>query len=136
LALLDDTLRHVRGRRRRRLLVRTVPLMLVVGLVYFFYPSRRATETPAHVAVGRVATQPLISASLVRTQPLADEFLVTTMPCAFIVHTRLGEGFRFIDDEELMALAVPRPAVLLRLGPDSQTLIFAEEKDSNNLQPN
>lgn len=136
-ALLDETLRHARGRRRTRLLLRAAPLVLVVGLVWFFYPVRRVAETPVHIAVERVCTQPLASTSSVWTQPLAAEFVVTTTPCAYVVRTRSeGEGFRLIGDEELMALAAPRPAVLMRLGPTSQTLIFADGKDEDNRRPN
>jgi hypothetical protein len=106
-------------------------------LAWFLFPHRQTTETPVRGAIEIVTTQPLASTSLVSTQVLSAEHVVTSTPCAYVVHTRpAGEGFRLIGDQELMALAAPRPAVLMRLGPTSQRLIFADSKGFDDPRTN
>jgi hypothetical protein len=138
-ALLGETLRHARGRRRTRLLWRTSPLLLVLGLAWLLFPGRRTitTGSPLHATVEIVATQPLAPTSWVSTRPLAVECVVISTPGAYIVRTKpAGEGFRLIDDAELMAFAAPRPAILMRLGPTSQRLIFTDDKGMNEPRAN
>ena len=80
---------------------------------------------------------PFDPAAVVCTQPMATKLVVSSTPSVYVVHTRpRGEGFRLINDDELLALAAPRPAVLMRLGPSSQMLIFADGKDVTDQNPN
>lgn len=130
--LLEDTLRLARGRRHTRRLQRVAPLLLLAALALFFFPKNRVIEPPRISPVEIVATQPMNPAAIIRTTPLAEVNCVSTTLCAFMVSTKQGSGeFRLIGDEELLAFAAPRSGVLIRIGPDSQTLIFA-----NGPQPN
>lgn len=136
-ALLDETLRLARGRRRTRQLWRASPVLLLCVVVWFFFPPQPAIEKPALRSVEIVATKPFDPDAVVGTQPLAVKLIVSSISSAYVVSTRpRGEGFRLINDDELMALAAPRVAVLMRLGPDSQRLIFADGKDVTDLRPN
>jgi len=137
-AMLGETLRHVRSRRRTRRLWRVSPVLLVGALLaWHFIPTSPVAEKPAQRSVVITATAPLDPAAVIHTQPLAAKLTVSSTPCVYVVHTKAnGEGFRLISDGELMALAAPRPTVLMRLGPDSQMLIFADGKDVNELRRN
>jgi len=131
-ALLEDTLRLARRRRYTRRLQHLSPLLVVVALALFFAPKKRILERPKYSPVEVVATQSMNPAAIISTTPLTEMNRISTTPCAFIVSTKSGSGgFRLIGDEELLAFAAPRSGVLIRFGPDSQTLIFA-----NGPQPN
>jgi hypothetical protein len=136
-ALLDETLRLARLRRRTRQLWRVSPVLLVGALGWYLFPTHPAAEKTEHLFVEIVATKPFDPAAVVCTQTMAMKLMVSSTPSVYVVHTRpSGEGFRLIGDDELMALAAPRPTVLMRLGPDSQTLIFTDGKDVTDLRPN
>ena len=40
-----------------------------------------------------------------------------------------GGGFRLINDDELLALLTDKPAALIRTGPHSEELVFANPED-------
>ena len=51
-----------------------------------------------------------------------------TLPAVIEVATVSG-GFRIINDNELLALLADKPAVLIRTGPNSEELVFANPAD-------
>ena len=136
--MLGETLRQVRNRRRTRQLWRVSPLLLVGALLaWHFISTHFATGKPAQRTVVIVATEPLDPTAVIHTQPLAAKLMVSSTPSSYVIHTRSSsENFRLISDDELIAFAAPRPAVLMRLGPDAQTLIFADGRDAPELGRN
>jgi hypothetical protein len=140
-SLFSETLRQVRRRRRFRQARRAVSAMAVlVGLVALVWQS-----LPPHGVVPQTAgkpyvvirTQPLPQAALVTTRPLSADRLVASVATANIVGTTVGSGqFQEIGDDELLALAAPRPVVLVRLGPHSEELIFVNSGDQNEFPLN
>ncbi|MDE3067292.1 MAG: hypothetical protein KGJ60_07040 [Verrucomicrobiota bacterium] len=88
------------------------------------------------------------SCTLVRTRPLPAADIVTTRPPAAgqlagasapvkIVQTTATSGrFRVINDEELLALLGSHPAALIRTGPHSEELVFANPADAKGFPPN
>jgi hypothetical protein len=63
---------------------------------------------------------------------MAAGTLIASARSAGIVQTRFGNGYRIINDDELLALAAPRHAALVRIGPDAQELIFISPTEPRN----
>jgi hypothetical protein len=125
-ALLDETLRHARRRRYRRRAGQAFVVLSVLGsFAWWNLPVRAPAAkmpTPNYEAIH---TRPLPASFLIATQPLKAELFIVSVPTATRVSTRPNRAdYRFIDDYELLAMA-PQPAVLIRVGPRSQELIFA-----------
>src|SRR5688572_9485633 len=120
-ALLGDTLR-LAGRRRRWRQTRPIGGALalagvVAALVWQNLPPR--TFTPARPAQSYqpVGSQPFPAELIVTTQPIQAGQLLASVPAANIVRTTESSGrYREIGDDELLALAAPRPAALVRRG--------------------
>jgi hypothetical protein len=54
-----------------------------------------------------------------------------------LVQTSQGDGqFREIGDDELLALAEPKPAALVRLGPHTAELVVLNATDGETPPPN
>ena len=67
---------------------------------------------------------------IVTTQPVRPGQLVASFAGANIVRTTLTSGrYREIGDDELLALASPRPAALVRHGPHEAELILIDLAD-------
>lgn len=132
--LLATTLSKVRRRRRARIAGRTAVPLLVMAIGWFLAAEMRRVFTVDELGQGvasyaLVHTEALGSDAIVRTRQIDADRLVQTMRFAAVVQT--NPSVRFIDDAELLALAGPRPAVLVRLGPDSQALIFGDEAEAD-----
>jgi hypothetical protein len=123
-ALLSQTLRLAKRRRILRKARRVgSAIALLVALAFVCWRLAPQSATRPYVLV---RTQPMPSAALVETRPLPPASLVSSASTIAIVSTRLEpRGFQQIDDAQLLALAAPRPALLVRLGPQSAELIFA-----------
>ena len=135
-ALLGETLRLARRRRRFRQARRAVSAVAVLAaltaLVWQSLPQRGVVPQAAGKSYVVVRTQPLPVSALVMTQPLSARQLVASVETAGVVETTAGSGnYREINDDELLALASPRPAALVRLGPGSEQLVFADSADEN-----
>ena len=75
--------------------------------------------------------------ALVTTQPLSIEEVVVTVANASFVTTTADRGeFREISDDDLLALAGPRPAALVRRGPHAAELIVLDAADQQEAPPN
>jgi len=144
-ALLGETLRLAGRRRRwrqaRRAAAMLVTLGLLAGLVWQHRPRPAATLPPtARAGDGNyqlIRTEPLPAGTLVTTQPAAAGQFVTSVETAGVVETKTGRSnFRMIDDDELLTLASARPAALIRLGPHSEQLFFANPEDEKGFPVN
>ena len=134
--LFDDTLRLVRGRRRVRRIRRAALTMAILAAVGWLF-WRPAPTKPVLAELPKpyrlVRTQPLAQTSLVATEPFAAASIVSSAPNAVLVATVPSQHLaREIDDDDLLALAGPRPAVLIRLGPDSADLVFTPPPAQDN----
>jgi len=132
-AMLAETLRLVQRRRQFRQARRAVGVLTAASLLAVLV-MQQFSKSP-------VVSPPLAkqimrqSYELVRTQPLPVSVLVSTRnfpatgfaapgPIVIEVATT-GSGFRLINDDELLALLADKPAVLIRTGPHSEELVFA-----------
>ncbi|HWX18367.1 MAG TPA: hypothetical protein VN578_00545 [Candidatus Binatia bacterium] len=127
--LLSETLRLVRRRRRfarARRAVLSLAVVAACALLFWRYGS--------HTPVGRgnsrpyllVLTEPLARATWLETKPFSAQNIVSSEPNAALVTTvSLPQTLHELNDDELLALATPHPAVLVRHGPHSAELVFA-----------
>lgn len=135
-ALLAETLRRAQNRRRLRC-ARAFAGVLVVPLLFatWLLSSRRPGPLPPPAtptvdlipAFTILRTRPAI-APTVATRPLPESQRIETMTLAgpALVRTDRRHSPLLIDDAELLALAAPRHAALVRLGPGVQRLVFGD----------
>jgi hypothetical protein len=137
-AMLAETRRLARARRRSRQLRRAVLLAAVVllagGIWQHSLRRLKVAQGPspgvAQKSYNLVHSEPLPSSAIITTQPLEGRAFAH-LEKVQIVETAPG-NFRFINDDELLALLGPRPAVLIRTGPNSEELVFANSGDKQN----
>ena len=139
--LLGETLRQARRRRWAR---QTRPvaatLAVLAGLAALLWrtaspPSVTREATSQSVAI--VRSQPLPASRLITTRPLSADHLVGTFASAQIVQTPPADGqVHLIDDAELLALAAPKPAALVRWGSDAPELVFVNPADQQAFPKN
>ena len=134
--MLGETLRLACRRRRWRQTRRTAALLVALGLLGVLvrqnFPAHPLAPVPGATAKVKsyelVRTQPLSAGAIVVTRPLAADQLVASVATAEMIQTGSG-NIRVINDDELLALVASRPAALVRLGPHSERLIFANPDD-------
>lgn len=140
-ALLGETLRLARRRRRWRQARRTtavLALLTVLGAGIWRSsiprsPARHGTAMGCEI----VTTHTLPIDVIVRTRPFDPEWRVATFTGVDVVQTVPSlDNFRFVNDDELLALAAPRSAALVRTGPHTQELIFLVPRESEASQVN
>src|SRR5262245_37749356 len=118
-ALLGETLRLARRRRRVRQMRRAGAVLMMLGLVaILFWPKGTARQLPPPTPVASyqlISTRPLPMSAIVTTRPFANQILAS-MPTANVITTtaQARDDLREINDDELLALA-PQPAMLVRL---------------------
>ncbi len=143
-ATLGGTLRHVRRRRTFRQARRVGGLLvaLALGGVLLWQqnpPKKMAAPAPVARAVRKnyqaVETQPLPPGAVVATRAMAPAQFITSTAFAGMVATR-ADHYRLLNDDELLALAGQRPAILVRTGPHSEELVFADPEDEKGVPPN
>ena len=140
-ALLSETLRRARRRRHFRQARRAaVGVVVFVGLcLLVWHRLPRQVKSPEAMQQNYVVihSQPLPAAARVMTRPLAVDQRVASFTNVQRVQTAQGVGqFREIDDDELLALAGPKPAALVRLGPHTAELIVLNSTDQEAPPPN
>jgi hypothetical protein len=142
-ALLGETLR-LAGRRRRwrqtcRAAASLVALGLLAGLVWQNQPRPPAAMPPVAKAGDKgyqlIRTEPLLVSAMVTTHSLAEGQFVASVATTEMVQTSSG-NFRVINDDELLALAASRAVALVRLGPHSEQLVFANPADEKGFPVN
>ena len=142
-SLLGRTLRVARRRRRWRQAGRASVLaacVLLAGLIWRVEIGRPPFSSQMPLAIQHkgysvVRTQPLPATALVRTHPAESVRWVASSRSVASVRTRPGD-FRVIDDEQLLALLGSRAAMLVRVGPHAQTLVFANPEDAKGFPLN
>ena len=143
-AMLGETLRLICRRRRRRQTRSGVAVLVLLGLCGFFFwqknvsPRSRA-PAPVTRAVSPnyqlVQTRPLSAGAIVATQPLAAGQIIASGETIGVVQTSRG-NYHVLDDVELLALVSSHPAVLIRTGPHSEELVFANPEDQKGFPLN
>jgi hypothetical protein len=141
-ALLAETLRLARRRRQWRQ-VRPVAGILALAALLAVLAAHQSSKPPtAASSISKkivppsyqlVRTQPLPAGALITTRVFSTAGLATAIPKVIEVATVSG-GFRLINDDELLALLADKPAVLIRTGPHSEELIFANAEDQKAFQ--
>jgi hypothetical protein len=143
-ALLGETLRLARHRRRWRLVRQASGVLAVVGLAVLFawqhqpqtkFVAQPLVKAPVTRIYQLVETQPLQANAMVVTGQFYGVRLVSSAATVMEVATTAG-GFHLINDEQLLALISPRPAILIRTGPNSEELVFADPEDQKRLLGN
>lgn len=142
-AILGETLRLVRRRRRWRQTRRLAVLVVAGGVlsVLVWQNLSRRVVPPPTVAKAEVknyqlaTTQPFPASAIVVTRPFATDQLVASVATVETVQTTAG-NFRVLNDDELLALIGPRPAALVRVGPHSEELVFVNPADAKGFPIN
>ena len=130
-ALLGETLRLVRRRRRFRQARRGASLLVIcAGLTLLIWHDRThlaPVRSLAKAGYVVVSTEPLTEANIVRSSPSSVARIVTSEPPSNTVTTiDATPPVREVQDDELLALAAPRSVVLVRIGPHDAELVFTE----------
>jgi hypothetical protein len=143
-AMLGETLRMARRRRvvrQCRAVAGTVALFAITVILATRLRTGQSTlPQPVAAAVAPpsytlVRTQPLPAGDIVTTHPEPDgQFAHSFAPLAEVTTT--PGGYREITDWELLALLAQNPAALIRTGPHSEALVFANPRDQKAFQPN
>lgn len=140
-ALLHETL-HLAGRRRRLRTVRQstgAVAAVALGAVLAWRLGSPVKEIAAHraPAYATVQTESLPARAIVHTQRFEPGYIVASTASVDVIHTTAASGrFQTIGDDELLALANPRPAALVRRGPHSAELIFTDADDQEDFPLN
>ena len=131
-ALLGETLWRARRRRHWRQTRRAggvLAVILVAALtIWRNLPDRTRSpvvvqRSPASTAYQLIVSQPLQSSQIIHSQPFAPDQFSAPFSAVTFVYSRPG-GFRAVDDEELLSLAAPQTAALVRRGPHEAELIL------------
>jgi hypothetical protein len=128
-ALLDQTLHLARQRRWQRRFRRSTAILsgVALGILLAWRLGSAEREFAGHRAPSdaTVRTAALPAVAIVRTQRLDRDGIVASTAGVEVVRTTAASSrFQAIGDEELLALANPRAAMLVRRGPHSTELIF------------
>ena len=138
--------RTLRGAKRRRLVRRVRAAGSALGsiVVLGFLAWRWVTmpdsggaekQEPGYVLI---RTRPLPQTALVETRPLDFVNVVSSVPSPHVdaFGTRASDPiYTDVDDNTLLALTAPRPAILVRLGPNSAELVFVPDTAGEALAP-
>lgn len=136
-AMLAETLRLARRRRRLRQTRATAGVLVVMSLlaVVVVQQSPRplvVSMPPVERAVKQnyelVRTQPLPASAQISSRTFSGNQLTVSTGAVVEITTTTG-GFRLINDDQLLALLADKPAVLIRTGPHSEELVFANPDD-------
>jgi hypothetical protein len=137
-ALLEQSLRIASRRRRwrqsRRWAGAASVLLLAAWLAAHSWTPRPAaarppSKRPAPNLCRFVETQPLALGAVVMTRPMAAAAVISSRASVAEIATRTDE-FCYINDAQLLALVGREPAILIRTGPNSEELVFADAKSS------
>lgn len=135
--MLAETLRLARRRRQFRQARRVVGVAMVLGVLAILasHPFSKApvvspalAQTTVKQSYELVHTQPLPAGAWINTRSFAE--VQTVVPGATIAEiATVSGGYRLINDDELLAFLADKPALLIRTGPHSEELVFANPED-------
>jgi hypothetical protein len=132
--LLSQTLHLVRRQRRFRKIRRATSAVAVIAglllLAWRFLPSpSNGPATPAKPYT-LVHTQPLPASAIVGTTPFPPSDVITSVGSVEIIATSaVAHNFRELNDDQLLDLMTPTPALLVRRGPHTAELVFLNAED-------
>jgi hypothetical protein len=137
-ALLADTLRQARRRRGWRAARQATGILGVLLVAAWFaghnWPEKVSTVRPRAPVPAEsyrlVETRLLPPAAIVATADFAGIQAISTEATVAQIPTS-GDGLRFVNDQQLLALAGPGAAILVRIGPDSEELVFGGMLDAS-----
>jgi hypothetical protein len=143
-ALLDETLRVVRRRRRIRRARNIAGVFVVLALLGLLVLQK--TSRPTSTAIAPTPKEIERSYTLIRTQPLPAGSIITTHSTSAVpsitsattvavIETTPG-NFRPINDQQLLTLVAAHPALLVRTGPHTEQLVFANPDDAKGFPLN
>ena len=136
-AMLAETLRLARRRRQFRQVRQAAGVLAVIGLLAVLVAQQFSRQPDVSMPLAKkivkqsyelVRTQPLPTGALISTRKFSDAQFAASVSTVVAVATVSG-GFRQINDNELLALLADKPAVLIRTGPNSEELVFANPED-------
>jgi hypothetical protein len=139
-AALAQLLQLARGRRRRRRIQRGASVMILLAAIaisWWMQPqpqnpgaqiTRNPIVSPGH---GTITSYALAPDQIIRNQPLAPEQMINSGGYVQIVQTT-GANFQSVSDEELLELARPNIAALVRRGPHEVELVLIELPPAHN----
>jgi hypothetical protein len=136
-ALLAETLRLAWRRRQFRRARQAAGVLALAGLLavlavqQFSKPAVVCPPSAKNIvkqSYELVRTQPLPASAVIRTRYFPVIEPAASVPKVLEVAT-VSDGFRLINDNELLALLADKPAVLIRTGPNSEELVFANPED-------
>jgi hypothetical protein len=136
-AMLTETLRLARRRRQFRQMRSAAGVLVVMGLLVILIPKLLYKEQEsAQPLVKRIVrpsyelirTQAMPASGLIGTRNVPEVQSVTSVSTVVEIVTVSG-GFLQINDNELLAFFADEPAVLIRTGPHSEELVFANPED-------
>src|SRR5438445_1752298 len=132
--LLGQTLHLVRCQRRFRKIRRAASAMAVIAglllLAWRFLPSLSNPPTAAAKLYTLVHTQPLPASAIVGTKPFPPSDVIASMGSVEVIATSaFAHNFRELNDDQLLDLMTPTPALLVRRGPHTAELVFVNPED-------
>ena len=136
-AMLAETLRLARRRRQFRQVRQAAGVLAVIGLLAVLVAQQFSRQPDVSMPLAKkivkqsyelVRTQPLPAGALISTRKFSEAQFAASVSTVIVVATVSG-GFRQINDNELLALLADKPAVLIRTGPNSEELVFANPED-------
>ena len=142
-SLLAETLRLARRRRQWRHTRQAGGVLAVMVLIALLTRQNRpekisSAPTPAKIPAAKsyqlVETRTLPAGAVVAMGQFSAVKIISSESSVAQIATT-GGGFRFINDAQLLALVGGHPAVLIRTGPDSAELVFANPEDQKLLGP-
>lgn len=140
-AMLAETLRLARRRRQFRQVRYAAGVLAVMGLLAVLVPKHFSKEEKSSMPlVKRIAkpsyelvrTQAMPAGELIGTRNIPEVQSVVSVSTVVEIATT-GGGFLQINDKELLAFLADEPAVLIRTGPHSEELVFANPEDQKKL---
>ena len=128
-ALLGQTIRQVRRRRALRK-ARLVAVVLAAALGLFAALHKKPAPPTVAMRLEPPAcpvtpTIQLPASAVVVTEAMPSSELIATFAATSMIQDPVHDGqYRVIDDNQLLALAAPRLAALVRVGPGDAELVF------------
>jgi hypothetical protein len=143
-AMLAETLRLARRRRQFRQARQVGGVLMVMGLVVILFTQKFSKSPVISQPLAKknvkqnyelVLTQPLPASAVINTRTFTASQSFSAAGTVVEISTTTN-GFREINDNQLLALLPDKPAVLIRTGPDSEELVFANADDQKSFLKN
>jgi hypothetical protein len=132
--LLGEVLRQARRRRRWRQSRSAAGVLAALFLASWLAWHNREEKLsavsplrkiPIAASYQLVGTQPFLASAVLSTANFTGIRTISSAATVLQVTTSAA-GFRYLNDSELLELAGPGAAILIRTGPHSEELVFAD----------